>query len=98
MKRDSDTPYDQGPVPPPTSPPAHCAAYVPPPKPTWPRGVPRPARVKIWITPVTASEPYSTLTGPRTISIRSMSAVVRFAKSKEPPGKFCGTPSISTFT
>jgi len=31
---------------------------------------------KIWTTPVTASEPYSTLAGPRTTSIRSTLSVV----------------------
>jgi len=60
--------------------------------------VPIPGRVKIWTTPVTASEPYSTLAGPRTTSIRSMLSVVRFAKSNAPPGWFTGTPSTSTFT
>jgi hypothetical protein len=54
--------------------------------------------VKICTTPVIASDPYNTLAGPRATSIRSTLSVVRLAKSYAPPGAFCGTPSISTFT
>src|SRR5207302_1332268 len=62
------------------------------------RAAPTPRRVKICTTPVTASEPYSTLAGPRSTSMRSTLSVVRCAKSKAPPGSFTGTPSTSTFT
>ena len=54
----------------------------------------RPLRVMMLITPVTASEPQTTLDGPRTISIRSTLSVVSVAKSKVPPDWFIGTPSM----
>src|SRR5207245_4551299 len=72
--------------------------YVPPRTLAAARAVPTPRRVTICTTPVTASEPYSTLAGPRSTSMRSTLSVVRCAKSKAPPGSFTGTPSTSTFT
>ena len=104
VNRETASPYAMPPpVPPLTSAVPSSDPYLPPVNPIRPRGAPPPAspcpvRVKTWITPVTASEPYSTLTGPRTISTRSTASVVRFAKSNEPPGWFWGTPSTSTFT
>ncbi len=98
-KRDTATEYPARSPPPASVASTALLPYVPPPAPILPWAGPRPARVKIWTTPVTASEPYSTLTGPRTTSIRSTLSVVRLAKSYVPkPGSFCGTPSIKTFT
>src|SRR5512133_689631 len=72
--------------------------YVPPSAAALAPGGPRPSRVTTCTTPAIASEPYSTLPGPRTISIRSTLSVVRLAKLYAPPGWFTGTPSTSTFT
>ena len=55
------------------------------------------ARVKIWITPPTASGPYSAEAAPRRISIRSMRSSGMFS-SEAPPEVAEPTrrPSIST--
>ena len=61
------------------------------------RAGPEPRRVKIRMTPLTASEPYSAETGRRMISMRSMLSVVSDPMSKDPPGSLTGTPSTSTW-
>ena len=61
---------------------------------------PAPRRVMTFTTPASASLPHSELCGPRTISTRSMSSVVRCAKSKASSREtsFASMPSISTRT
>ena len=54
-------------------------------------------RVKIWITPPTACEPYSADTLPRTISMRSISSIGRNWNDGMPKSaRLIGTPSTST--
>src|SRR3954462_8428362 len=56
----------------------------------------RPLRVMRLTTPFTASDPQTTLDGPRTTSTRSTLSVVSVDQSNEPPARFIGTPSTST--
>src|SRR5690554_1334675 len=54
-------------------------------------------RVKIWMTPPTASEPYRLERGPRTTSIRSICSIGRFCSAADPEvAEPILTPSIST--
>ena len=81
MSRDSDPdqPSDSAP---PRADASHRALPKLPPSPAPPSRSPLPpARVTIWTTPAIASDPYSTLPGPRRISMRSTLSVVSEPKS-----------------
>ncbi|MNE84112.1 hypothetical protein D3C80_1809840 [compost metagenome] len=63
------------------------------------RPAPPSLRVKIWITPPMASEPYRLERGPRTISMRSISSTGRSWKAALPlVAEPTLMPSISTST
>ena len=86
-------------LPPPTPMPPSRRPWLP--APAWKRKVasPRSRRVKIWITPPMASEPYRLERGPRTISTRSISEIGRSWNETRPEvAEPTRTPSISTST